>query len=91
MLVSASSCACCDCCVDRFFCLCGWVVVVDSWCWLSSTERVDEADFDITERDLGGGGIVFVLFTLARDEGGRRVAITGNRTSRRVVRDFETV
>jgi hypothetical protein len=42
----------------------------------SSGKRVDEADLDMTERDRGGGiEFVVILFTLARDEGGRRVAI----------------
>jgi len=43
----------------------------------SSGKRVDEADLDMTERDRGGG-IVFavVVFILARDDAGRRVAIT---------------
>jgi hypothetical protein len=42
----------------------------------SSGERVEGVDLDTIERDRGGGiAFVVVLWALARDEAGRRVAI----------------
>lgn len=64
MLVSASS--------KCFCCLAAAGTVAGSGC---SSERAEEPDLDITERDLGGfgGGIVDDELGFERDGGGRRV------------------